>query len=181
LKKRTFFIMCVGVLLLLFITSCAKEKSGWAGTIDVKRRDTLRENRRILLRVRFRKKCTFLYDHCWDIFQGFKIPTMQMAIKRHGILRMDRRTVLRTWAKDMARIKMRSWIRGRLRALFFREKEKTVFSRPKTGGLIVVEARKGISKGGIMWHPLLLKKDYHNKRRYGCHSQSFRLTMLILS
>jgi len=34
LKKRTFFIMCVGVLLLLFITSCAKEKSGWAGTIE---------------------------------------------------------------------------------------------------------------------------------------------------
>jgi len=106
----------------------------------VKRRDTLRVNRRIPLRVRFRKKCTFLYDHNWNIFQGFKIPTMQMAIKRRDILRMDRRTVLRTGAKGMARIKMSSWIRGHLRALFFREKEKTVFFPPKTGGLIVVEA-----------------------------------------
>jgi hypothetical protein len=76
---------------------------------------------------------------------------------------------------------MSSWIRGHLRALFFGEKEKTLFFRSKTGILIDVEAGKGISKGGIMWHPLLLKKDYHNKRRYGCHSQSFRLTMLILS
>ena len=66
------------------------------GIWDVKRRDTLRVNRRIPLRVRFRKKCTFLFDHSWDIFQGFKIAAMQMAIKRRGLLLMDRRIVLRT-------------------------------------------------------------------------------------
>jgi len=34
LKKKTFFIMGMGLLLLLLIISCAKEKSGWKGTIE---------------------------------------------------------------------------------------------------------------------------------------------------
>jgi hypothetical protein len=33
-KKKAFFIMGMGILLLIFFTSCAREKSGWAGTIE---------------------------------------------------------------------------------------------------------------------------------------------------
>jgi hypothetical protein len=34
MKKKTFNIMGMGILLLIFFTSCAREKSGWAGTIE---------------------------------------------------------------------------------------------------------------------------------------------------
>jgi len=33
-KKKAFLIMGMGILLLIFFTSCAREKSGWAGTIE---------------------------------------------------------------------------------------------------------------------------------------------------
>lgn len=142
----------------------------------VKRRDTLRMNRHIPLRVRFCEKSTFLDGRNRIFFQRLKILAKRIAKKI-----VKRRVILCTRAKDIDGIKMSSWIRERLRTLFFGEKEKTLFFRSKTGILIDVEAGKGIPKRASMWHPLLLKEDYHKKRRYGCHSQSFRLTMLILS
>jgi hypothetical protein len=34
MKKKAFFIMGMGIVLLIFLISCAKEKSGWAGSIE---------------------------------------------------------------------------------------------------------------------------------------------------
>jgi len=34
MKKKASFIIGMGILLLIFFTSCTREKSGWAGTIE---------------------------------------------------------------------------------------------------------------------------------------------------
>ena len=82
-------------------------------------------------------------------------------VKRRDNLRTDRRIVLRTGANKIPWIKLRSWLIGSLRALYFGGKAHLPHIGHKPGILIVVELRQldlnRILKRYLMWHPPLLK------------------------
>ena len=92
-----------------------------------------------------------------------------LYVKRRVILRTDRRIVLRTSANKIPRIKLRSWLRWALRALFFSRMVHLPHNGQKTGILIVVAVRdldlNRLLIRFLMWHPPLLKSS--NKIRGG--------------